>query len=470
MIRTLFLALIAVFFMAAPRGAFGQDAAPGTAQGATRISPDEAVELAVKNNLGLEQKRISVSTKQRASAYSWNKFVPTVNLSGGANINSSAADVSGDFATPSITKQSQTSASTAFQGQAQVQLAINFALFEAVNYLKMDYESGRLSLEQAKLQMERDVRKSYFNIMLLEEQVKQLKESQRNAEEQAVSAETQYRAGRQPELSYLQARVNVETMKPSIDQAVNGLRLAKSNFAMTLGLPLDTDFELFLPVESIKYFPLDMEDLVRQAKGNNPDIQVQKQQLRTLQSQRKAQVYQKWTPNLSIGWSGGFSSNDSDTGVDTNLGKTKQKQSTASTNSSITLGLSWMVSSLLPFGPDAQSIKDLDDNVKTLSIALAQAEQGSELDITNKVYSLEQIRSNIEAQRATAQLAERSYNETLRAYSNGLQSLLQAQNADLQLRNARLNLYQQESNYLQGLIDLEYSIGAPFGSLMTRAE
>ncbi|MDR2659710.1 MAG: TolC family protein [Spirochaetaceae bacterium] len=457
---------------------FGQEAAqlqtapPQTALPAVvmRISPEEAVDLAIKNNLSLERQRVGTDTKRRASANSWNKFLPAVNLSGGANINSQNSNVTGDFSTPGMNKQTQDTSSTVFQGQIQLQLALNFALFEAMNYLKMDYDTGLLSLEQAKLQMERDVRKSYFNIMLLDEQVKQLQESLQNAEEQAASARSQYQAGRQPELNYLQARVSVETMRPNIDQALNGLRLAKSNFAMTLGLPLDTDFELFLPIEHISYLPIDAKEFTRQAKNNNPDINVQKQQLRALQSQRKAQFYQKMTPNLSLGWTNGFSSNDSNVNVDTNLGKTKQNQNTASSSSTFTLGLSWALNSLLPFSPDAQSIMDLDDNIKTLSIALAQAEQGMELDVTNKVYSLEQIRSNIEAQRSTAELAMRSYNETLTAYNNGLQSLLQVHQANTQLNNARLNLYQQESNYLQGLIDLEYSIGAPFGSLMMRTE
>jgi outer membrane protein TolC len=440
------------------------------APGAMRVSPDEAVELAIKNNLGLERQRVSVATKQRASAYAWNKFLPTINLLGGANINSVSADTTGDFAQPDMTKQTVDTSATAFQGQAQVQLNINFALFEAVKALRMDYEGGLLSLEQAKLQMERDIRKSYYNIILLEEQSRQLQESLSNAERQAVSAEAQYRAGRQPELSYLQARVNVENMKPSVEQARNGLRLTKSQFAMTLGLPLDTDFELVLPEESVNYIPLDMKELARQAKDNNPEIRVQRQQLRALMSQRKAQMYQKWTPSISLGWTGSFSNQDSNNSVSTNLGNSKQNQSVSSMNNTVNLGLSWTVSSLLPFGPDAQSIKDLDDNVKTLSIALAQAEQGTELDITNKVYSLEQIRSGIEAKRAAVELAERSYAETLRAYNNGQQSLLQARDAGLQRQNARLNLSQQESDYLQGLIDLEYSIGVPFGSLTARTE
>ncbi|MDR2343745.1 MAG: TolC family protein [Spirochaetaceae bacterium] len=440
--------------------------------GKIKLSPNEAVELAIKNNLTLEIQRINTDTKKRASDYVWNKFLPTVGLSGGVNLNSQNSKTTGDFQTQGQTEQMQSVSTTGFQGQVQAQLAINFALFEGIKSLKLDYETGLLSLEQAKLELERDVRKTYYNIMLLEKQAGQQYESLRNTEEQAKSAESQYRAGRQPELSYLQARVNVETMKPSIDQAANGLRLAKSNFAMTLGLPLDTDFELSLPVDGTRYIPLDTKELVRQAKDNNPDILVQKQQLRTLLSQRKAQVYQKLTPNLSLGWTGGLSGNGSKTRGETNLSSTATtlNQDALSTSGVFTIGLSWTATSLLPFSVDSQSIKDMDNNIKTLSISIAYAEQGAELDINNKVYSLEQIRASIEAQRATAELAERSYNETLRAYNNGLQSLLQVQNSEEQLRNARLSLYQQESNYLQGLIDLEYSIGVPFGTLMTQSE
>jgi outer membrane protein TolC len=439
--------------------------------GKMRLSPDEAVDLAIRNNLTLEIQSVGIDTKRRAADYSWNKFLPALSLSAGPSLNSQNSNTTGDFQSPGQTKQTQDTSSVGFQGQVQAQLAINFALFEGIKLLKLDYQTGLLSLEQAKSQLERDVRKACYNIMLLEEQWKLLNECLNNAEQQRQSMDSQYKAGRQPELSYLQARVNVDTMKPSVDEAANGLRLAKSNFAMTLGLPLDTDFELSLPVDGKRYIPLDTKDLVRQARDNNPDILVRKQQLRTMMSQRKAQVYQKMTPNISLGWTGGLSSNGITTGVETNLSKSiTMNQEALSTSSALTLMLSWTVTSLLPFNVDAQSIKDLDNNIKTLSIQVAQAEQSTELDINNKVYSLEQIRANIDARRAAVDLAERSYNATMQAYGSGLQSLLQVQDAEEKLRAARLNLYQQESSYLQGLIDLEYSIGVPFGTLMTQSE
>ncbi|MDR0383097.1 MAG: TolC family protein, partial [Spirochaetaceae bacterium] len=155
-----------------------------------RLSPNEAVALAIKNNLTLERQRIGTDTKRRASDYVWNKFLPTLNVLGGANLDSRNSTTKND---PPSTTMTTDSFSTGFQAQIQAQLNINMAMFEGIRSVKMDYETGLLSLEQAKLQLERDVRKAYYNILLAEEQLKQLLESQRNAEEQAISAETQYR-------------------------------------------------------------------------------------------------------------------------------------------------------------------------------------------------------------------------------------------------------------------------------------
>ncbi|HCC37978.1 MAG TPA: TolC family protein, partial [Treponema sp.] len=74
-------------------------------------------------------------------------------------------------------------------------------------------------------------------------------------------------------------------------------------------------------------------------------------------------------------------------------------------------------------------------------------------------------RISAEAQAQTVSLAERSYRLTEEAYRAGLQDLLQVQNAEQSLRQARVSMLEQQFNYLNGLIDLEYSIGVPFGTL-----
>jgi outer membrane protein TolC len=466
--RNIFCKLSVVVFAVCAAGALFAQQEPSGEKAPVqrmRLSADEAVELAVKNNLSLESQRVATDIKRRASQYSWNNFLPTVSLSGGLGMtNSSQNAKSGGV------EQTTDTTTTAFNGQVQIQLGINFALFEAMKTLKNDYEGGLISLEMAKLQLERDVRKTYYDIILLEEQVEVLRESLSNAAQQAQSAETQYRAGRQPELSYLQAQVNVQTQQPTVDQAANGLKTAKANFAMTLGLPLNTDFELFFPLDEIAYMPLDTVSLVKLAADKKPEILQLKGQLRTLGSRKKATAYQNWTPSLALAWNPALSSaaNSATVSPVAPGSKGTTDSDVLTSNGTFSIGLSWKPTSLLPFGPDSQSLKDMDDNIRQLNISLAQMIQGVELEITNQVYSLDQIRESIDASRATAELADRTYNQTLQAYQGGLQNLLQVQTAEQQLRSARLNVYQQESNYIKGLIDLEYSSGVPFRTLMSQ--
>jgi outer membrane protein TolC len=107
----------------------------------------------------------------------------------------------------------------------------------------------------------------------------------------------------------------------------------------------------------------------------------------------------------------------------------------------------------------------MDDNIRGLNINLAQLIRGTELEIYSTLLSLEKIRTTTEAQGYTVNLAERSYRLTEEAYRAGLTELLEMQNAELELRKARLGVLEQNFSYIQGLIDLEYSIGVPFGTL-----
>jgi outer membrane protein TolC len=130
---------------------------------------------------------------------------------------------------------------------------------------------------------------------------------------------------------------------------------------------------------------------------------------------------------------------------------------------SITLNMS--LNSLLPFTKQGQSLKDTDNALCTLYVTLAQAIRGTEIEIYNTLLSLERSKTQAETQAETVALAERTYRLTEEAYRAGLQDLLQVQSADLSRRQAQVQMLEQQFNYRTGLIDLEYSIGVPFGTL-----
>jgi len=126
--------------------------------------------------------------------------------------------------------------------------------------------------------------------------------------------------------------------------------------------------------------------------------------------------------------------------------------------------------SLIPYSADFQGIKNMDDQIRTATIGLAQLVNGTEIEVYNTVLSLERIHVNTKAQAETVALAEQSYRMTEQAYRAGLQDYFQVQSAEQSLRQARVQLLEQQFNYLNGLIDLEYSIGVPFGTLSKRSK
>jgi outer membrane protein TolC len=344
-------------------------------------------------------------------------------------------------------------------GNFSASLTFSFALIEGIRSIKQDYQTGLLTYAKAKAQMERDIRKSYYQMLLLQENISLLRESFDAAERQVAMAQANYRNGLVPQLTLLQAQVARDNLKPTIDQAENGLKLATANFAMNLGLEYDTQFGLVPVTGDINYISLDVTELITKATNGKPDIMELRQSLLTLTSQRKAQALQLRTPYLNFAWaySPTFLGDPfKDSWGDNDLWND-------SGAFSITLGMN--LNSLFPFTKQGQGLRDTDNGMRTLNIGLAQAIRGTEIEIYNTVFALEQARSTAETQAQTVALAEQSYRLTEDAYRAGLQEFLQVQNADLSRRQARVQMLEQQFNYLKGLIDLEYSIGVPFGTL-----
>jgi len=271
-------------------------------------------------------------------------------------------------------------------------------------------------------------------------------------------AQANYNAGLAPELTLLQALVARENMRPTIDQAENGLKLSMAQFAMYLGLDYDTPFELVPVNDSIDFIPLDIAEMISQASSSKPDILELRQNILMMHSARKAQVY-SLAPTLSLSWS-----------LNPVFTRDPWKDSWFNNDywmdrGSLSITLALRLHSLIPYSADSQGIKNLDDQITTANIGLAQLIRGTEIEIYNTVLSLERTRISAQAQAQTISLAEQSYRLTEMAYQAGLQDLFQVQSAEQSLRQARVQMLEQQFNYLNGLIDLEYSIGVPFGTL-----
>jgi outer membrane protein TolC len=333
-------------------------------------------------------------------------------------------------------------------------------MFADISRLRLDFERGLISYGNARAQLERDVRKLYHNALLLQEHVALLHGSFETAERQVQISEAAVTSKKKTELTVLQAQVARENMRPIIDQAEGGLQLLMMQFAMFLGLPPYTSFELAAISMDMAPLPLDTAELVRRAAAGQPDVQALRQDILVLNSIRRSGRLALFGPTITLGWNADptFAGDPwEDSWSDSDLWSQPQ--------GAFSVSVGFRLNGLLPFGAERQGLRALDDQIRIANIGLAQMIRGTEIEIHNLVLTLERIKLSMEALEQTVILAERSFNLTEQAYRAGVADFFQVQNAELSFRQARAQLHEQQFNYLNSLLDLEYALGIPFGTL-----
>jgi len=452
-------------------GAGGAQPAPAEGQGGAGprlLGPNEAVEMAIRSNLGLEAARIGLGTSRRAADLSWNQFVPEMMASGSLMRLNNVPPGMGDMMGPLFEMIMPPGAPAPnfppnpqwlLAGSLSATLNFSFAMLADMSRLRLDHERGRISYANARAQLERDIRKAYHNILLVQENIALLHGSLENADRQVQIAQANFNAGLAPELTLLQAQVGRENLRPIIDQAEGGLRLLMMQFAMLLGMPHGEDFALAPVDTALQPIPLDTAELISRTASGNLDIQELRQAILVMRSGRQAMRLGLYTPFLSLGWNAdplfrglwGESLTNRDLWIQQSGG--------------LRFTVGFRLNGLLPFGAERQGLRALEDQIRAAEIGLAQMIRGTEIQIHNLVLTLERIKLTMDALEQTVALAERSFALAEQAYSAGLVDLFQVQNAELSLRQALVQLHEQQFNYLNGLIDLEYALGIPFGTL-----
>ena len=432
------------------------------------ISPDKAVEMAIENNLGLQQTILTNEAKRRAAQTPWNVFIPTVEVSGTLGRLNKAPSIATGFSlvpTPTppgfdLIPNSVDGPHWGLSGSLQLSLTLNIGTFTGMKKTIEEYNAGKITVEKAKLQLERDVRKAYYQLLLIKEQVALLKESYANAERQVAMAQANYRGGLIPEVNLLQVQVARENLKPAIDEAENGYHMAMASFAMFLGLPYNAEFDLSPLSGNAEFIVLEAQDLISKAAANKPEIEELRRSLAALKAQKTSLFFNLYTPSLILGFN-----------MDPTFQRDPMKDSWFNGDfwqqrqGMFRITLAWRLNALIPFTPEFQAYQAMNDAVKAMELGMTRAVQGTEMEVYNLIMQLEKTRTTAEAQRMTVNLAERTLRLSETAYRNGLKTFLEVQNDELALRQARLGILQQNYNYLMGLLDLEYAIGVPFGTL-----
>ena len=409
------------------------------------LTVDQAVELAVTQNLGLKQSGIDVRTRERAKDTAWNAFLPTMSASAGFNGTAGIFQFQG-APPPSYSDIRNTSFTTGLS----FTLPINAAVGTGIKNLVADYEAGLISYEDARKKLERDVRKQFYLLLGNQENIKIQEGNIALAEKRLTQARNNFDNGLAPELEVLSAEVTVANLQPAYNGIVAGYDSLMLFFKFLIGEDRNAEIVLDGNLET-ELYDLDSEALINSYMARRLDIRGLDKQIEALGYAKKTMNRNFNTPTLALGYSYGITGiNPAGGGIDT-----------WSDSGKLSLNLQWKFDGLIPGSSSNVQVKEMQDKIDGLSLAKQMAFETAGIEITNLVNNLDTSRKTIEANTSSVELARRNFELTEEAYNVGTRELLDVETRQQDFLQAVQQLLLAKYEYIAGLLDLEYALNAP---------
>lgn len=441
------------------------------------LDVESALALALESNLGIQSQEINVAQKQLIRDSWWNRFYPSISARasmGRMNEEQTASGVAPvpggssppgtfDYVAPFDEELPRWNLSTALE----MNLRLTPALSPGINLAGIDLGASRIELRDQQAKVERDVQKSFYELLVTQSQIRLTEERIRTAENRLEQTRLNYEAGLVDEFTLLSARVNVANLRPRLAQLRNGYQQQMMRFKMQIGADLDEQIRLTGSIE-----PPDGVDALRDSLGavdqeelnGRFDIQGLRQRAMILREQERLTRYQSY-PSLNLGFSVDPTF-QGDPWADSWVDGDRWSQRSGMFSISI-------VQPIDPWIPRSQTQNELKGAERQLvqnQLNLRQAMTGAEIEVRSLISNVESSLESIEALELNVELAERAYDLAEQAYNNGLRDLTEVEQAEVDLQDARLQLIQEQNRIIASLLDLEYSLNSSMEEFLNANE
>ena len=400
------------------------------AQEKKTITVDEAVSLACQNNVTIQKQKINLNLLDKKNKTSWTSVSPTASLSAGYN--------------PSLEENSPST----WTISASVNLSLTPSLYTAINGAKINYENGLITYDSAIRTIELNVRKLFLNLILTKENIALQQRNLETARQRYNASKEKFNRGQLSELDLLTAQYNYESLKPNLENTSISYENSLASFKQMIGIAWDEEIEL---KGSLNDFNTTGDINVEYNIDEIPSIKSLKYQLENAKNNLLATRFSVWGPSLSAGYSYSLSGNDA----------TDKTQ----TRNSISLGLRIPLDGYLPWSTGALNIETQKANLQTIELQYKDEKESTQINIQTKIKQIQQSKSQLKILSSNVELAQKTYNMTLTAYNHGSKDLLTLQTAADNLLKAKTNEQSQLYSLISAILDLENTLGVPFGTI-----
>jgi len=411
------------------------------------VNLDKALEIALSDNADIQVANKTIELKKYAKKETIAGLFPNVSLSATGTKNLKVATMTMAFGDQIIKAQMGRPYNYALTASASVPLVAP-QLWKSI---EVSEEQVQLALEEArasKVNTIAQVKSAYYSLLLARDSYNALQASYHTAERNAEETRKKFELGSVSEYDKLTADVQLESIKPNLLQAKNGIKLSEMQLKVLMGV--DVNEPLKFTGELQQYEEDLFSDLITLKGETSLDDNTNLRQLEI--QERMLRLSEKinrlgYLPTLALAFSTGYSAMPNEF----NPFKAPYYGS-----ASVSLSFSWTL-----FDGLAKYMKSKQNklSLENLDIQKENLMRQLELSVASSLNNIETAAEQVVSNKENVYSAERAYNISEKRYSIGSGTMLELNSSESNLLNARLQYVQSIYNFLSNRATLEQTLG-----------
>lgn len=467
------------------------------------LTLDQALEIALNDNPMIRVADLEIQRQDYVRKETVGNLLPSLSASGSYSY--------------AAIKQTMSRSGLTFGADNTVMLGADLsvplfvpAVYASIKMNRTQMEEAVESARASRLSLVNEVRKAFYNLLLLDESLEVLRESEALSRKTVDDTQSKVDAELASEYDLLTAQVQLSSLEPTIIQTEGAIEVAELYLHMLLSLPMEVEIDLIGDLDEFAgrteenaYYSTDI--------SNNSDLRSLDIQARMLENQLKVvnaqrmptiaafgqfSLYGNDMPEINFG-DAGFGSMfpnidlakypDLVAGVTNALGPAGMADlaglmgdlmgGMGSSSSSTSHSFWWQHP--LSFGVSISipifSGNKVNYQARQTRIAIEQLqlqreyqEESLGMQVRTSISNLITARSKMAASRTSMAQAQKAYDITDARYGGGMGTILELNSAQLQLTQARLNYTQAVYDYLAAQADYEQIVGMDYEPAATQ--
>jgi outer membrane protein TolC len=399
------------------------------------IDIDSALEKAMTQNYDLKKETLNLLDKKMTFYDSWTVFSPSANMSFSISkkLDSSATSSSSATNNPSF----------GISISQPLEAKMIFGILQ--NYY--DYKDGKISYEKYKKSLANDIKKNYYSIVLLREQLNLKKQSLANARERYDQSLIQFREGEISELDRMNRELSYKTLIPDYSKAENIFNYSLDQFKILIGIDIDKKINLTTGIPNINFRKI-ANNYFDGSPDNNLDYELIANRIKRDMNARNAFISQLM-PTLSISYvfSDSFQKDPYASGWD--------NPADWKVSNTISFSVALKLDNILPMSSTQLNIIKSQNTIERDDLDLKKQIVKNKAELKSIRSKIEQILATYENLKFNVELSKQVYKYTVNEFKNGSKNLNDVKDAETAMNDSNIKLLGGQYDMVSLICDLE---------------